>query len=223
MLPGAQIVNIWDLNMNSSIIATMSQRRFDTYLHAAGYDRDRAIKLYLWNAKLGASFHIPIQTLEIGLRNRINHALSEEFGLNWWKNPKFSNIIDREREHDLSTVKARIIRKKLNLETGQIVAGLSFGFWVGMLQPKYNPMIWSKQLRTSFPKLPATESRQSLFKYCGKIANFRNRISHHEPLLRADAMGIYGEIMTVLQWICPPTTVWVRPHCEVPKIIRLKP
>jgi hypothetical protein len=61
--------------MPQPVIDTMSQRRFETYLQAAGHDRDRAVALYVWNAKIGASFHIPIQAAEVALRNRVNHAL----------------------------------------------------------------------------------------------------------------------------------------------------
>lgn len=205
------------------IIDTMSHPRFGTYLYATGKNRDRALLLYLWNAKLGASFHPPLQAVEVALRNRINHALMAEFGPDWWKEAKFCGLIDRERTSDLATVKTRIRRKKLKLETDQIVAGLSFGFWVGMLQPKYNPVIWSAHLRTSFPHLPAAQDRQTLFKAAGVIAGFRNRISHHEPLLKTDAMLQYSQIMKFLHWLCPKTAEWVRPQCEVAKIVRLKP
>jgi hypothetical protein len=210
-------------NLTTLIIATLSKRRFDTYHAAAGHDPERALALYLWNAKLGASFHVPIQAVEVALRNRVNNALMTEFGRNWWKNGRFSSIIDRERVRDLDTVRSRIIRKGLKLETDQIVAGLSFGFWVGMLQPKYNPPIWGAHLRPSFPHLPVTESRTSLFKLCGDIATFRNRISHHEPLLKSDVTLVFSEVMKLLAWLCPDTEKWVRPHCEVPIVIRSRP
>jgi hypothetical protein len=121
------------------IIATLSRRRFDTYHIAAGHDAERALALYLWNAKLGASFHVPIQAIEVALRNRVNRALMTEFGPNWWSAHRLGLLLDRERINDLETVKSRISRKKLRLDTDQIVASLSFGFWVGMLQAKYNP------------------------------------------------------------------------------------
>lgn len=209
--------------MVALIIDTMSHRRFDTYLHAAGHNQNRALLLYLWNAKLGASFHIPIQAVEVALRNRINHALVAEFGPDWWRNAKYLKLIDRERENDLKTVKIRITRRGNRLDTDQIVSGLSFGFWVGMLQPKYNPDIWGLHLRTSFPDLPAQESRQSLFKHGGDLAKFRNRISHHEPLLKEDAMKLYSNTLKLLGWLCPRTSAWIRPHCDVPKIVRQKP
>lgn len=210
-------------NMVTPIIETMSHRRFDTYLHAAGHNQDRALSLYLWNARLGASFHIPIQAVEVALRNRVNHALVAEFGRDWWNDQRFKATIDHDRVRDLDMVKTRINRRGSALETDQIVSGLSFGFWVGMLQPKYNPPIWGTHLRTSFPSLPQNENRNSLFKLGGEIANFRNRISHHEPLLKVDAMRLYGEIMKMMGWLCPMTALWVRPHCDVPKIIRQKP
>lgn len=209
--------------MVDAIIQTISLRRFDTYLYAAGYNEERAKSLHLWNAKLGASFHVPIQAIEIALRNRINHALMAEFGQDWWKNEMFTRLIDRERKRDLKVVRSRIAYKSLTLETDQIVASLSFGFWVGMLQPKYNPEIWSKHLRLVFPALPQKEDRDYLFRLAGRVADFRNRISHHEPLIKSDSMRIYGDMMTLLQWICPATESWIRPHCDVPKIMRQKP
>lgn len=179
--------------------------------------------MYEWNARLGASFHFPIQAVEVALRNRVNLALVAEFGIDWWKDPRFLATMDRERIRDLDTVKARILRKRINLETDQIVAGLSFGFWVGMLQPKYNPVLWGAHLRTAFPHLPPTENRQSLFKVGGEIASFRNKISHHEPLLKINALGRYSDLMKMLRWICPTTADWVKPLCDVPKVVRLKP
>lgn len=209
--------------MVTKIIDTMSLSRFDTYLFAAGRNRDRALDLYIWNATLGASFHLPIQAVEVALRNRINHALVTEFGSDWWKEQRFLSLVDRERQKDLDTVKARLHRKQIKLETGQIVAGLSFGFWVGMLQPKYNPPIWGRYLKIAFPDLPGREGRDSLFKTGGNIAKLRNRISHHEPLIKEDALSRYSEVMKMLAWICPETEKWIRPQCDVPKIVRSKP
>jgi hypothetical protein len=205
------------------VIQTLSAERFATYLSAAGHDQERASKLYVWNAHVGEAFHTPIQAVEVALRNRINAALIAKFGNNWWQDPVFLKVIDRERHLDLETVKKRIQKRGLSLVTGQIVAGLSFGFWVGMLQPQYNPRIWGSQLRPCFPHLPQTESRHSLFKVAGSIAFLRNRISHHEPIFKRDLLADFGELMTMMKWICPATHDFVRPHCRVPDLIRLKP
>lgn len=141
------------------VIQTLSSDRFSKYLLAAGGDTDRAIRLYVWNAHVGEAFHTPIQTVEVALRNSINHALVAKFGPDWWQDPVFLRVVDIERRQDLDTVKKRIRNRNQVLVTAQIVASLSFGFWASMLQPRYNPDIWSAQLRTSFPSLPATETR----------------------------------------------------------------
>jgi hypothetical protein len=209
--------------MYAVVIRTLSVDRFDTYLKAAGHDIDRAIRLYVWNAQIGSSFHIPIQAVEVALRNTINNALVAKFGADWWRNQAFTKLFDRERRTDMDMVIRRIQRKGLPLITAQIVAGLSFGFWVGLLQPKYNPDVWSSQLRVAFPHLPATETRVTLFKYAGDVATLRNRISHHEPIFKRDLLTDFGELMKLLAWICPDTSSWIRPHCQVPALMRSKP
>lgn len=209
--------------MIQPVIDTMSQRRFETYLQASGHDAARAVELYIWNAKIGASFHIPIQAAEVALRNRVNQALVSKFGVEWWQEPRFVTLADRERQRDLETVKSRLSRKAIRCETDQIVAGLSFGFWVGMLHRRYNPAIWGAQLRAAFPYLPRTEDRESLFRRCGEIASLRNRISHHEPLIKLDAMKQHSDLIKLLSWICPATAKWVRPYCDLPTLVRSKP
>lgn len=209
--------------MFAVVIQTLSADRFDTYLKAAGHDQDRAIRLYIWNAQIGASFHVPIQAVEVALRNTINHALMAKFGAVWWKEPSFTRLFDRERHTDMDMVVRRIQRKGLPLITAQIVAGLSFGFWVGLLQPKYNPDLWSSHLRVAFPHLPPNETRGTLFKYAGDVATLRNRISHHEPIFKRDLLLDFGELMKLLAWICPDTGAWIRPHCHAPALMRVKP
>ena len=209
--------------MESQIIATMSAERFATYLRAAGFQRERALRLYIWNAQIGEAFHTPIQALEVSLRNTINRALSDTFGAHWWIHPRLRQMLDRERHGDLTVVHNRILRRGAQLSNGQVVAGLSFGFWVGMLQPKYSPGLWGAQLRLCFCNLPVTESRGSLFKSASAAAYLRNRISHHEPIISRDLSSDFSEIMKLLGWICPQTPDWVRPHCRIPELIRIKP
>jgi hypothetical protein len=212
------------LNDNEAAIVTaISPDRFKTYLHAAGHDRERAFRLYLWNARLGEAFHLPIQGVEVGLRNSVNQALSNVYGQNWWECNNLSDILDEERKGDLATVLKRIRNRNSELCTGQVVAGLSFGFWVGILHPRYNPPIWGGQLRTAFPYFPAGRGRKSLRERVSAVAGLRNRISHHEPLIGRDSLGDFSNLMTLLEWICPAKAVWIRPHCRVAEIVRQRP
>lgn len=62
---------------------TVSPERWSTYQRAAGFNDDLAHRLYLWNASIGQSFHYPLQSVEVALRNVVHAALSAIYGPNW--------------------------------------------------------------------------------------------------------------------------------------------
>lgn len=212
-----------DGNQFAAILRAISPDRFNTYLVAAGYDKSRALNLYLWNALLGEAFHTPIQAAEVGLRNGVNLALSNVYTRNWWECKDLFDILDDERKADMTLVLRRIRNRKLELYTGQVVAGLSFGFWVGILDGRYNPPVWGSQIRKAFPSFPTDRARKSLHNSVRTVATLRNRISHHEPLVGRNNLADFSNLMTLLEWICPEKAAWVRPHCRVPQIIRMRP
>jgi len=207
----------------AAILSAISPDRFKPYLQAAGFDQKRAFRLYLWNARLGEAFHTPIQAAEVALRNSINVALAEVYTPNWWECKNLRDLLDSDRDADLYTVLRRTRKRDLELYTGEVIAGLSFGFWVGILDGYYNHQIWSGQLRTAFPHLPANQTRSSLQSRVRGIATLRNKISHHEPLIGRNNLGDFSNLMTLLEWICPAKAVWVKPHCRVPEIVRQRP
>jgi hypothetical protein len=207
----------------AGLTATISPERFNTYLIAAGHEPARALRLYMWNAQVGEAFHVPIQAVEVSLRNRANAALVAAFGPDWWQAQPFLDIANADRRDDLEVVRRRIKNRKLPLVTGQIVAGLSFGFWAGVLHGSYNPPVWGGLLRATFPNLPANRGRKSLHKSAGDIAFVRNRIWHHEPIFKRDLSKDYATVMEMLEWICPIKAQWVQPHCRVPELLMAKP
>lgn len=219
--PGQQLINAHaPVAALSEIISPL---RLGTYLNAAGHDAQRALQIYLWNAKIGEAFHIPIQAVEVGLRNRVSDGLAAAFGPDWWSDPAFLALIGAKRAADIDVVKARLASKGKQVATGQIIAGLSFGFWVAMLHRRFNPAIWSGNLRAAFPHLPAATNLHSLHEKAGDIADFRNRIWHHEPIFRRNLTADYSQCMMVLGWLCPSKRTWIKPHCRVSTVMRKKP
>jgi hypothetical protein len=208
---------------NTAVLRAISSERFATYLTAAGHNQQRALSLYIWNAQIGEAFHLPIQAVEVALRNALNDCLSSKYGLDWWKDKTLSDLLDEERTGDLSQVLRRISNRKLTLCNGQIVAGLSLGFWVGMLHNRYYPMIWSTLFERTFPNLPAGRGRKSLSAKAGEVAVLRNRIWHHEPLIRRDVSADFANVIDLLSWLSPAKAAWIKPHCRVPALLRLKP
>jgi hypothetical protein len=203
----------------------LSDGRVGTYLTAAGFDEERALRLYVWNALVGEAFHLPIQAVEVGLRNRVSNALTALYGPDWWSDAGFLKLLqgDRERLADIETAKRRINGRGSPLVTGQVVATLSFGFWVGMLQPRYNPDVWSRQLRLAFLSFPTEKSRYDLAASAKRVADLRNRIWHHEPIFRMNLLEEFSGVMELLSWVCPIKAAWIKPQCRVPGLMRQKP
>ena len=222
MATDSQQNNSESLNLQA-LSEEISPLRLGTYLNATGHDAGRALRLYLWNAQVGEAFHIPIQSVEVGLRNRVNAGLTLSFGEEWWQSPGFLAIAESKRRSDIDLVKRRLISKKKPIETGQVVAGLSFGFWVAMIHRRYMPGIWSQQLRRAFPHLPDHVDHRRLHQDVQKIADLRNRIWHHEPIFARDLSTDHARCMRVTAWLCPTKAAWIKPYCRFHKILRQKP
>lgn len=218
---GQQVINSQHpIHALSEIISPL---RMGTYLQSSGHNPDRALALYLWNAKMGEAFHLPIQSFEVGLRNRVSDGISSVFGAEWWQEQDFFNEAGERRRHDIDVVLKRLKSKNISPDTGQLVAGLSFGFWIAMLHGRHNIKIWSSELRTAFPHIPENITRKILHSRATQVADFRNRISHHEPIFKRNLAADYGMCMEAMKWLCPTKAAWIKPHCRVSAMIREKP
>ena len=192
--------------MHHSLVGTISSDRLGTYLGAAGHDLQRALDLYLWNAAVGAAFHLPIQTFEIALRNRIDQELRKRFGGSWAAESEFLSRVSFKSRQRINGAQARIPGRATH---SQIIANTSLGFWVSLL----------KQERL---ELKVFSEVTSIF-IAAEILFLRNRIFHHEPIFKRDLLADYGLIMKLLYQLCPATHNWIRPHCRVPALVRQKP
>ncbi len=202
---------------------THSSARLRPYLQAAGHDNDRTMALYLWNAAVGQSFHFPLQGLEVSLRNGINKVLIDECGDGWWEVQTAPTFFNQRRIDDLAKTKDRVARRVTTVTVDDMVAGLTFGFWVGLLAPRYYPKLWSRRLSDVFPGLPLDVDHRQVYAKINKPLDIRNRIFHHEPLINENLSGFYSETMALLKWLCPETQGWIKNNCSVPAVLRNKP
>lgn len=214
---------VCELTLLETLQPTLSAARIATYMNAAGHKEETALALYLWNVELGETFHLPLQAVEISLRNRINEVVSDVFTADWWKADNFCDVADKKQLQSIDEVKRRLKKRGLDLNTGQVVAGLSFGFWVSLLGPRFNPPVWSARLGEAFPNLPDGMSRKAVQSTFRGIADFRNRIWHHEPIFKANLTTEYSHCIRALGWLCADQVDWVKPRCRVMTVLRQRP
>jgi hypothetical protein len=175
-------------------------------------DHDESLRAYYWNKALAASLYPALQCLEITLRNALDIAIQKNpptgglYGINdWW----FKNLVNymgdkkiprRKRrntaqviiktlweEDQIEKVMRGFNRKSVSYNAPKIIAGLDFGFWTNLLTDTYedtgsSTLLWPNLLPSVFPNAPAGTSRQQIQDKMDRVREFRNRISHHEPV-----------------------------------------
>ena len=60
--------------------------RMSTYVAAAEGDGERAVELYARNTLVSAAFYVPLQGLEVALRNAMHGQLARSYGEAWYDN-----------------------------------------------------------------------------------------------------------------------------------------
>lgn len=218
------IIAVMAPELSAAFDRTVSPERWRTYRLAAGFHDDTALRLYLWNAAIGQSFHFPLQAVEVALRNVVHGALAAIYGPDWADQPGCRHMLGPQLEADISKSERRHHNRYGSApSTPQVVASLSLGFWVALLRQGYHTAIWQTQAAAAFPHLEPDEDMGDVSRTATEIQDLRNRIFHQEPLIGHDLSGDYAAILAMLRWICPQTRQWVREHSSVPKVIRERP
>lgn len=117
------------------------------------------------------------------------------------------------------------------IPVGKVIAELRFVFWVSLLTSGHQGRIWDDHLATAFPRLPGADgspmqvaaARQVLHDEVDAIRKFRNRVAHHEPLLRARLDDELRRLVRVVGWRCPVTAAWLERQQEVNRLLVTRP
>jgi len=194
--------------IDSVIVKGLSIERLGKYLIGAGSDLDKALLLYERNTRLSEAFYTPLQCMEICLRNRLNSALSATYG-NTWFNPG-SAPLDQDAVMKIADAKAYLGQARKPITPGAVVAELGFGFWIGLLGPRYDATLWRKAIYAAFTENGARMRRDRVHGRFNSLRRFRNRIAHHEPIFLNDLPSRHAEIIEATSWLCPDTAAWAR-------------
>ncbi len=227
-------------------------------------NRAESLRAYYWNKALAASLYPAIQCLEVTLRNAIDRAIKNNppqqnmYAVNdWWfknlaiyiGNKKFpaadrfhSNGSIKKftwEEQQITKVTKGFINKNVSYNSSKIIAGLDFGFWTNLLSTSYvdtgsSTLLWPNLLADVFPNAPATIQLADIRSKMDRVREFRNRISHHEPVWkfyylhpgtlkpdyakpvfgRAASIGLltkqFEEILELIEWIDHDRAIYLK-------------
>ena len=172
------------------------------YLGQSEGDPDRALRLYEWSSRMSAAAFEAVGHFEVLLRNAIDRALSGHFTERDPGASPGSSSTPRCPEETSATIAA--VRDRLRPlghdSRHQVIAGLSFGFWSGMLGARYEDL-WRSALRHAFPHSPGT--RKAVSAPVEAIRKFRNRLAHGDSMLNVDIPFEMRRILDVTGYIDP--------------------
>jgi len=204
------------------VLDMLPRERLTPYLLATGHHRDAALALYAWNLRISESFYPLLSVTEIALRNTVAARIRAVYGGVWWDDPGFHDVIGPKAKGIVLKARNKRLGEKRRITHGCMVAELTFGFWSNMLLPKYEARFWTP-LATPFPEIPDAVSLADLAQRCSAVTILRNRIFHHEALLRRDVSMDYKNTVDLLTWLAPDLWQWLRPQLRVMQILRERP
>ena len=213
----------------SSITNALSQGRLSTFNSNLITDPIYPIKLYSWNANISGAFLVPLQVCEVVLRNAVSEALSDAYGSNWpWSNnfeislPGAGGSQFRPKDE---LIRAR--SKFRHGRTSKVIPELPFKFWIHLLTSRYDQRLWNSYLFKCFPNMPMIYSvaggRNYIYQEMDKIRLFRNRIAHHEHIIKAPHATHMISIESIVGFRCNHTLKWLSQIEIVSDLVALKP
>lgn len=179
----------------------LSPDRLATYMRKAQHDKEKAAELYIENLNQCSLLYGKLHWLEVGLRNAMNRKLSQKYGGAWFDSPHIG-LTDKDISQ-IEKAKAQLQKENKPLSNSNIIAQLSFGFWVNLFNNDYDTL-WRHCLRRTFAadKL----ERKRISRTLHPLLKLRNRIAHYEPILGYNLPSMQQDMVDIIRWIEPNIT-----------------
>ena len=208
----------------AQIEVSLSPARLQRYMGAANGDKHHALRLYIWNTRLGESFYLPSQICEITVRNAIHRAVRANFGEQWHQSPAFTRSLpDRLKNELTKVIQDETVAYGAAMTNDHLVSGLSFGFWVNLLTSRYDHTLWPRFFPRCFPNKPANIGRPDIQIEAEQFRMQRNRIAHHKPLFDRNPVSEYQRMLKIIGWVSPETFWFVQKISNVSQTINARP
>ena len=189
-----------------------SDKRMERYFNLYPYDEMRAILHYQCNIQLAEAFYVSLSVLEVTLRNALSRELETMTGRKDWYVvfPTIPGLIGLNRY--ITQANKQISGRHESITPSKVIAELTLGFWVSLLNSEYERLLW-KDLRRAFPYMLKKErQRKNVSAPLNTFRTFRNRVFHNESICwnlhRVEE--IHMEIITVMGWMNKDIPGWLQ-------------
>lgn len=167
------------------------------------------INEYFENLKLCKNYYIPLSLTEIALRNSLNNFFKIRVCENWIFDKEF---IKPQHQYKIDLSIKMLQQKHKEISQDNIIAELSFGFFVTFFKQPYQQYFRYKDLKSIFPKLVSSKdkkiNRHYVFTKLNKIRLFRNKVFHHNKIInKIEYQNMMNEISQILKFFDPELAI----------------
>ena len=202
-----------------------SSQRLEKYINLYNGDVTKVAAHYKANIALSESLYTSLSVFEVTLRNALSKELERMMGRKDWYSVFPSNPALKSLTSEVTVAIRHISQRGEMVSPDKIIAELTFGFWVTLLNSEYELTLW-KSLRLAFPHMPKKDrKRKNVSSPCNALRKLRNRVFHHESICwDLDYItDIHNRLVMVLGWINKDMPSWldeVDNFCKVVDEIR---
>ncbi len=195
----------------------MIEKKFETILStprisAFGHGSAERLDEYFLNLEICEALYPLLHFVEVAWRNHLDEAMFTILGdPNWlsersdWRTLCGKGVIRIGRREIEKVEQAATDLRKSEVSQDELVAKLSFGFWVS-LADRYYDSLWPFLFKTQMflPNLQKKcRTRKHVNSALDDVRRLRNRVMHHEPVTR-HPKKLHDAIVnawTILDWI----------------------
>lgn len=198
--------------------SVISAKRFQPFLEKCEGDRAAAERLCAWDGEAARALWSPVRDLEVSFRNAAHRQLAGKWGQAWW----VARQPNSWGQGEIEAAREKLVRRRRPDSPDDIVAQLSFGFWVSLLsngnrQGFYRTWYWSPSLQYLFPEYRGR--RDKLHDQFGRMQTLRNRIAHHERIFQRHLEEDYRTAMHLLRLVAPGLADQHDKYGQVPEVL----
>lgn len=177
-----------------------------------GACQTKAIQLYAWNAQTSGALLTPLHLCEITIRNAISQAIEHAYCSDWHLDITFETSLPNPQS-GYNPRRDLIKTRGKSTPVGQVISELKFVFWQSMLTKRHDNKIWNNHLRSVFPNTDPGKSikeiRGGLHSDIESVRRLRNRVAHHEHILKRDLNDDFIKLTDLIEARCTITALWM--------------
>lgn len=189
-------------NLYEQLELSISKDRLEEYKRILKTNKTKTVfTYYILNSELSKSWYIPLQNLEVTLRNNFHNVFTKHFKTDKWY--EIDNFLEENEIGKIESAKYKISKSRKKVTPSRVISELNFGFWTALFSTQYEQKIWIYHSKNIFPNIPnKNKSRKILSSKLNTIRYFRNRIFHFEPIFKNKNLNsVYIDVLNMIKWL----------------------